>query len=74
MLVDVSYGGITEIMDMRTRRAQFSKGRIFSPRRIKGARVRGFTFYFVYFATLVTASRVAFSIPRNFHTREVSEK
>jgi len=55
MFVNAKLRGAEEVMDMRTRRARFSKGENpLGESRRKG--VRGFTFYFVYFATLVTAS------------------
>lgn len=53
MFVDAVYlRGTEKVMDMRTHHARFSRGRI--PSENQDGRVRGFTFYFVYFATLAT--------------------
>lgn len=53
MFMDAVYlRGTEKVMDMRTRHARFSRGKI--PSENQDGRVRGFTFYFVYFATLAT--------------------
>lgn len=53
MFVDAIYlWGTKKVMDMRTRHGRFSRERI--PSENQDGRVRGFAFYFVYFATLAT--------------------
>jgi len=66
--------GTTEIMDMRTRSAQFSKGRIPSEnQRRKGERIHFLLFCILYHSPNNIPSCIYY-IPRNFYVREVLGK